>query len=182
MCVVLITEVLINKKKIMKKAKAFLTNLFSINFICIVVTLLLCQTSYSKIISRLNTSDFKSNQLQWYFQENDTVKKMHLDLNELQKVAEFPGGLKKFYAIIKADIDDYDIDYEGFSKINVSFSIEKDGSLSSIKVNNNTMSASMKKSIVRVLKSIKTKWSPAIINDQPVRSVYDLPIVFNEKD
>ena len=44
------------------------------------------------------------------------------------------------------------------------------------------MSASMKKSIVRVLKSIKTKWSPAIINDQPVRSVYDLPIVFNEKD
>ena len=107
--------------------------------------------------------------------------KVNVDLNELQKIAEYPGGLEKFYAKIITNFDNSEMDYEGFTKINVSFVIEKDGTMSAITVNDPTMSKSMKKSIVRVLKSIKTKWSPAIKNDQPVRTGYDLPIVFNAK-
>ncbi len=164
----------------MKNGNTFVNKSFIINFICIILTILESQTACSKIFSRENNIEFKVKQLEYFFQENDSVKKVNIALNELQKIAEFPGGLKSFYAIIIADFDRYDIDYEGFSKINVAFSIEKDGSLSSIKVNNKNMSERMKKSIVNVLKSIKTKWSPAIINDKPVRSVYDLPIVFNE--
>lgn len=164
----------------MKNVNTPVNKSFTINFICILSIILIIQTSYSKNLFKFNSIEFKSKQLECYFQENDTVKKVNMALNELQKIAEFPGGLNKFYAMIAADFDNYDIDYEGFGKINVTFSIEKDGTLSSIKVNNNNMSPSMKKSIVKVLKSIKTKWSPAIINDQPVRSVYDLPIVFND--
>ncbi len=107
--------------------------------------------------------------------------KVNVDLSELQKIAEYPGGLKKFYSKIITNFDNSEMDYDGFSKINVSFVIEKDGTMSAITVNDPTMSKSIKKSIVRVLKSVKTKWSPAIKNDQPVRTGYDLPIVFNAK-
>lgn len=164
----------------MKNVKTLLKKSFVINFICFLLTTFICQTSYSKNLFKDSITELKRNQSEYFIRKNDSVKKVNLALNEIQKMAEFPGGLKKFYAIIIADFDNYDIDYEGFSKINVSFSIEKNGSLSSIKVNNKLISESMKKSIVNVLKSIKTKWSPAIINDIPVRSVYDLPIVFNQ--
>jgi hypothetical protein len=163
----------------MKNVNPFVIKLFSNNFICILLTLLISQTSYSYHQFKQVRIELKSNQSESFFQKNDTIKKVNMELNELQKIAEFPGGLKEFYAMIVADFDKYDIDYDGFIKINVSFSIEKDGTLSSINVNNESMTTSMKRSIVNVLKSIKTKWSPAILNNQPVKSVYDLPIVFN---
>ena len=108
------------------------------------------------------------------------VNKVMVELSDLQKIAQYPGGLEKFYAKINAKFSNSEMDYEGFAKINVSFVIEKDGSMSAITVNDQTMSNSMKKSIERVLKSIKTKWSPAIIKDQPVRTEYELPLVFND--
>jgi len=177
----------------MKKVNIFIKKSFTIGFfnqsakglrfyfICILLTVLISQNSYSKNYFEKRNTVLKAKQLE-YIKVNDSVKKINLNLNQLQKVAEFPGGLEKFYAIIIADFDNSDIDFDGFSKINVSFSIEKDGSLSAVKINDKIMSSKMKRSIVNSLKSIKTKWSPAIINNQPVRSVYDLPIVFNEKD
>ena len=108
------------------------------------------------------------------------ANKVMVELSDLQKIAQDPGGLEKFYAKINAKFSNSEMDYEGFAKINVSFVIEKDGSMSAITVNDQTMSNSMKKSIERVLKSIKTKWSPAIIKDQPVRTEYELPLVFND--
>ncbi len=108
------------------------------------------------------------------------ANKVMVELSDLQKIAQYPGGLEKFYAKINAKFSNSEMDYEGFAKINVSFVIEKDGSMSAITVNDQTMSNSMKKSIERVLKSIKTKWSPAIIKDQPVRTEYELPLVFND--
>jgi protein TonB len=108
------------------------------------------------------------------------ANKVMVELSDLQKIAQYPGGLEKFYAKINAKFSNSEMDYEGFAKINVSFVIEKDGSMSAITVNDQTMSNSMKKSIERVLQSIKTKWSPAIIKDQPVRTEYELPLVFND--
>jgi hypothetical protein len=108
------------------------------------------------------------------------AKKVNVELSDLQKIAQYPGGLEKFYAKINAKFTNSEMDYEGFAKINVSFVIEKDGTMSAITVNDQAMSNSMKKSIERVLQSIKTKWSPAIIKDQPVRTEYELPLVFND--
>jgi protein TonB len=34
----------------------------------------------------------------------------------------------------------------------------------------------MGKEAIRVLKSLKTKWTPGIINSKPVRTSYNLPI------
>ena len=108
------------------------------------------------------------------------AKKVNVELSDLQKIAQYPGGLEKFYAKINAKFSNSEMDYEGFAKINVSFVIEKDGSMSAITVNDQTMSNNMKKSIERVLQSIKTKWTPAIIKDQPVRTEYELALVFND--
>ena len=108
------------------------------------------------------------------------ANKVMVELSDLQKIAQYPGGLEKFYAKINAKFSNSEMDYEGFAKINVSFVIEKDGSMSAITVNDQTMSNNMKKSIERVLQSIKTKWTPAIIKDQPVRTEYELPLVFND--
>lgn len=108
------------------------------------------------------------------------ANKVMVELSDLQKIAQYPGGLEKFYAKINAKFSNSEMDYEGFAKINVSFVIEKDGSMSAITVNDQSMSNNMKKSIERVLQSIKTKWSPAIIKDQPVRTEYELPLVFND--
>ncbi|MCX6184117.1 MAG: hypothetical protein NTX74_03525 [Flavobacterium sp.] len=108
------------------------------------------------------------------------ANKVMVELSDLQKIAQYPGGLEKFYAKINAKFSNSEMDYEGFAKINVSFVIEKDGSMSAITVNDQTMSNNMKKSIERVLQSIKTKWTPAIIKDQPVRTEYELALVFND--
>ena len=108
------------------------------------------------------------------------AKKVNVELSDLQKIAQYPGGLEKFYAKINAKFSNSEMDYEGFAKINVSFVIEKDGSMSAITVNDQAMSNNMKKSIERMLQSIKTKWTPAIIKDQPVRTEYELPLVFND--
>jgi protein TonB len=37
------------------------------------------------------------------------------------------------------------------------------------------------KEAIRVLKSLKTKWSPGILNGKPVRTTYNLPIVVEQK-
>ena len=152
-----------------------------LSFCFILLSILISQNTFSKNQFKSSTTLLKEAQSDYNNKVTDSVKKLNLNLNQLQKIAEYPGGLEKFYAIISAEFVNSDIDFEGFSKINISFSIEKDGSLSAIKINDKTMSSNMKRSIVNSLQSIKTKWSPAIINDQPVRSVYDLPIVFNEE-
>ena len=167
------------KKEINNNRKSILSNVF---FIAILLSALVF--SQNIVAKTTQSVDFK--------QITDTIKnkkaslpvveanKVMVELSDLQKIAQYPGGLEKFYAKINAKFSNSEMDYEGFAKINVSFVIEKDGSMSAITVNDQTMSNSMKKSIERVLKSIKTKWSPAIIKDQPVRTEYELPLVFND--
>ena len=57
----------------------------------------------------------------------------------------------------------------------VSFVIEKDGSMSDIKVLRNP-GYGLDKEAVRVLKSLKTKWKPGVKDGQFVRTQYTLPI------
>jgi periplasmic protein TonB len=99
------------------------------------------------------------------------------DLRQLDRIAVYPGGIGNFYANVISSLDSSDLDYDDFSRINVSFVIEKDGSMSEIKVNDN-IDPLLCKSIVEALKSIKTKWTPAVLNDSPTRFAYQLPIVF----
>ncbi|MNY48601.1 Gram-negative bacterial tonB protein [compost metagenome] len=60
-------------------------------------------------------------------------------------------------------------------KVYVSFVIERDGSITDITVIKDP-GYGLGKEAVRVLKSLKTKWTPGVLNGKTVRTAYNLPI------
>lgn len=94
----------------------------------------------------------------------------------LDKLPEFPGGMKKFYTYVGQNFEKPELEVSKTMKIFVSFVIEKDGSMTDIKVVKDP-GYGLGLEAIRVLKSLKTKWSPGILNGKSVRTSYNLPIV-----
>lgn len=101
---------------------------------------------------------------------NDPVNSAVLD-----KMPEFPGGMAKFYSYVGNNFNRPELDVERTLKVYVSFVIERDGSITDVKVLNDP-GYGLGKEAIRVLKSIKAKWSPGILNGKTVRTAYNLPI------
>ncbi|MDR7208871.1 energy transducer TonB [Flavobacterium piscis] len=93
----------------------------------------------------------------------------------LDKLPEFPGGMSKFYTYVGNNFNRPELDTERMLRVYVSFVIEKDGSMTDITVKNDP-GYGLGKEAVRVLKSLKTKWTPGILDGKPVRTAYNLPI------
>lgn len=90
----------------------------------------------------------------------------------LDKLPEYPGGIQQFYRYIG---DNFKVEVEDNMSVLMSFVIEKDGSITDIKVLRNP-GYGLDREAIRVLKSLKTKWKPGFQNGQPVRTLYTLPI------
>ncbi|OXA80789.1 outer membrane transport energization protein TonB [Flavobacterium aquidurense] len=101
---------------------------------------------------------------------NDPVNSAVLD-----KMPEFPGGMAKFYTYVGNNFHKPELDAEKTLRVYVSFVIERDGSITDITVINDP-GYGLGKEAIRVLKSIKTKWVPGILNGKTVRTAYNLPI------
>lgn len=93
----------------------------------------------------------------------------------LDKLPEFPGGINKFYSYVGNNFEKQEIDGSGSIRVYVSFVIERDGSMTDIQVKRDP-GYGLGREAVRVLKSLKTKWSPGMIAGKPVRTAYNLPI------
>jgi len=93
----------------------------------------------------------------------------------LDKMPEFPGGIKKFYSYVGNNFERPDLDSETLIRVSVSFVIERDGSMTDIRVLKDP-GYGLGAEAIRVLKSLKTKWSPGIMDGKPVRTSYNLPI------
>lgn len=90
----------------------------------------------------------------------------------------YPGGIGKFYEFIGKNIK-YPaaaIDNEIQGNVHVSFTVEKDGSLTDIKVERK-LGYGADEEAVRVIKLGK-RWNPGIQNGRPVRVKYNIPIKF----
>lgn len=98
----------------------------------------------------------------------------------LQVQPEFPGGIQAFYGYVMKNFRTPELEQDMTAKIYVSFVVEKDGSITAIKILRDP-GYGLGKEAERVLKSIKTKWSPGIQNGKPVRASYNLPITINIK-
>jgi len=98
----------------------------------------------------------------------------------LDKQPAFPGGMNKFYAYVAQNFKTPETQLSNTIKVYVSFVIEKDGTMTDIKVPRNP-GFGLDKEAIRVLKSLKTKWSPGILNGLPVRTSYNLPIVVQQQ-
>jgi protein TonB len=92
---------------------------------------------------------------------------------------EFPGGMAKFYKYVG---DNYRApEEEGLKgKVYVTFVVEKDGSLTDIKVLRDIGYGTGKEAI-RVLSKCP-RWNPGIQNGKPVRVLYSLPIQIQTAD
>jgi protein TonB len=98
-----------------------------------------------------------------------------LTSNMVDKMPEFPGGIKKFYTYVGNNFERPDLDSENAIRVSVSFVIEKDGSMTDIKVLKDP-GYGLGAEAIRVLKSLKTKWSPGMFEGKAVRTSYNLPI------
>jgi protein TonB len=95
--------------------------------------------------------------------------------NAVDKMPEFPGGIKKFYTYVGNNFEKPDLETENAVRVSVSFVIEKDGSMTDIKVLKDP-GYGLATEAIRVLKSLKTKWSPGMFEGKAVRTSYNLPI------
>lgn len=95
---------------------------------------------------------------------------------ELDRLPQYPGGITNFYKYVGNNIQRPEVD-ENVTEMSVimSFVIEKDGSMSDIKVLRSS-DKHLEKEAIRVLKSLKVKWSPGYKDGEKMRTLYTLPI------
>ena len=96
----------------------------------------------------------------------------------LDSQPQYPGGIEKFYQYVGDNFDKPDVDDISKLSVIVLFVIEKDGSISDVRVARDP-GYGMAKEALRVLKSLKIKWKPGYKDGQPVRTAYTLPITVN---
>ena len=98
-----------------------------------------------------------------------------LNSYELDKNPAFPGGIGKFLNYVGRNFNTPEIELERTIKIDVSFVVEIDGSMSNIVVKRDP-GYGLAEEAIRVLKSLKTKWEPGMKDGKSVRAFYNLPI------
>lgn len=90
----------------------------------------------------------------------------------------YPGGMARFYKEVGNKFRTPEVADATTLKVYVSFVIEKDGTMTNIKVGRDP-GHGIAAEALRVLQSIKTKWEAGKIKGVPVRTAYTLPITVN---
>ena len=94
---------------------------------------------------------------------------------EVEQLAEFPGGINSFRSKVNSSFDTSVMDGdEGTVKTEVTFVVERDGSITDVKANGSNKDFNAE--AIRTVKSVRDKWTPAKINGQAVRYRYRLPL------
>ena len=97
----------------------------------------------------------------------------------VEKQPQYPGGIAEFLKAVGKKFNTPAVEEDVKSlKVMVYFVVEKDGTLSNVKVTRDP-GYNLGKEALRVLNSMKTKWSPGYKNGEPVRTAYNLPIIVN---
>ncbi len=91
--------------------------------------------------------------------------------------AEYPGGINSFRTKFSNNFDSGSLEGEGTLKTEVTFVVEKDGSLTQVKATG--PNSDFNREAEATIKGIKTKWTPGKVNGQPVRSRFRFPVTMN---
>lgn len=95
----------------------------------------------------------------------------------VEQLAEYPGGINKFRQKFSDSFDSGSLEGEGTLKTEITFVVERDGSLTQIKANG--PNADFNKEAEATVRGLKVKWSPGKNNGQAVRSRFRLPVTMN---
>lgn len=133
------------------------------------------KTNFITILLLLGTLSLKAQQVSIpNNQANDTTI-----YNKVDKDPEYNGGVEKLNKFLSDNLiypkDDGEQTIQG--KVIVTFIIEKDGSLSNLKIVRG-LSPKIDKESLRVL-MLSPNWIPGFINGYPVRCLYTLPLQFS---
>lgn len=96
-----------------------------------------------------------------------------------EKAAEYPGGFNQLRQQVSELLYTENIiaSDSNILKTHVAFIVERDGSISSVKAEGNNDTFNRQAIIAMYL--VKDKFSPAFVNDVPVRSHYKMPLTLN---
>jgi len=103
-----------------------------------------------------------------------------MNVNMVDEMPLYPGGMERFYSEVGRKYRVPETDKEMTVKVYVSFIIEKDGTMTGIKILRDP-GMGLGKEALRVLESMKTKWKPGRVKGNSVRTAYNLPITVNIK-
>lgn len=93
----------------------------------------------------------------------------------VDQAAEYPGGLNGVRKYIADNVDTSNLEGEGQLTVKVKFIVERDGTVSDVKVTQKSGNSDFDSETIRVVKRLK-KWAPAKKNGENVRSYYSIPI------
>lgn len=96
----------------------------------------------------------------------------------VEQTPEFPGGITQFFKYIKDNQKIKTNADEGTKRVIVSFVVERNGSLTGIKVVR-SVSADCDAEALRLIKQ-SPKWRPGLMGGKPVRTAYMIPVVYGE--
>ena len=88
--------------------------------------------------------------------------------------ADFKEGINAYRQKVAQGFDTSSVDQSGVVSATITFVVEKDGSISNIKITG--ANADFNQEAERTVKSIKTKWTPAQLKGKAVRSSFRMPI------
>lgn len=95
-----------------------------------------------------------------------------------EKLPEYPGGMVELMKWLNKNLvyPPTDLQKKREGKVTVRFIVNKDGSISNIKLIS-TGSAEMNQEVMRLMNAMP-KWKPGIADDKPCRTMMVIPIVF----
>lgn len=129
---------------------------------------------FNKISSDVKYINEKENKRK--LKNNDEVENQIYTFEELDKLPEFAGGMDKFHQYVTKNFK-IESDENINGKVIVSFIVEKDGSLTNIKILKDLGYGSGKEA-ERILKNCP-RWKPAEKNGQTVRVFLSVPLKVN---
>jgi hypothetical protein len=97
------------------------------------------------------------------------------DPQTLQTRPEYPGGINEFYKYIAKNVQTPDDGEFKGGRVMASFVIEKDGTLSNIRIESDTAGFGVAKEVIRVLKA-SPRWEAGVQNGKKVRVQYRIPV------
>lgn len=94
-------------------------------------------------------------------------------------IPEYSSGVAGFYKFVNENVEVPRGDEASVERVHVSFIVEKDGSLSDIKIIKD-LGYGLAEQVLKAVR-LSAKWKPGINNGEPVRVRYELPFVFRIK-
>ena len=106
------------------------------------------------------------------------LKEGYDPINEIE-LAMYEGGIQEFRKKVSQSININNYNFSGIVRLEVTFIIERDGSMSNVKLANSSGLQEFDTMIVRTISRIKNKWTPAKIHGKPIRYRFRLPLAFS---